>query len=366
METPVFEEFDPESDCDCPGRAFRRRALPHSPVGRTAVHRILIIAAAASTALGAGHAVPALAAPHALTRFGFPAGDEPDTPQGGKAPLHGRAGTSSRPTDPVRTPPTTRAEIITRAREWVAAKVPYSMRAYWSDGYRQDCSGFVSMAWNLPGNEWTGSLHQYGERISKEELQPGDILLFHNPANPQNGSHVVLFGGWTDYRHRSYMGYEEARPYARTRATPYPYRSNSHRYVPYRYKGLTAEAAGEEPAEDDGTEEPTGGAGPADDGVTVTALSGDAAYGPGRATAVRVPEYPGRAKFRPGARNAYVTQLGRQLVKKGFGRYYTAGPGPRWGEADRRAVQAFQRTQGWRGGAADGYPGPETWRRLFS
>lgn len=53
-------------------------------------------------------------------------------------------------------------------------------------------------------------------------------------------------------------------------------------------------------------------------------------------------------------------------MKKGFGTYYTSGPGPRWGEADRRGVEAFQRAQGWRGGAADGWPGPETWRRLFS
>lgn len=76
--------------------------------------------------------------------------------------------------------------------------------------------------------------------------------------------------------------------------------------------------------------------------------------------------YPGRGMFRPGADNAYVTRLGKQLVKKGFGKYYTSDPGPRWGESDRRNVEAFQRAQGWRGGAADGYPGPETWRRLFA
>jgi hypothetical protein len=70
--------------------------------------------------------------------------------------------------------------------------------------------------------------------------------------------------------------------------------------------------------------------------------------------------------FRPGADNAYVNRLGQQLVEKGFGTYYTSGPGSRWGESDRRNVEAFQRAQGWRGGAADGYPGPETWRRLFS
>jgi len=75
--------------------------------------------------------------------------------------------------------------------------------------------------------------------------------------------------------------------------------------------------------------------------------------------------YPGRVMFRPGADNAHVTRLGRQLVRKGFGTFYEEGPGPRWGEGDRRSVEAFQRAQGWRGGAADGCPGPETWRRLF-
>lgn len=53
-------------------------------------------------------------------------------------------------------------------------------------------------------------------------------------------------------------------------------------------------------------------------------------------------------------------------MKKGYGRYYTSGPGPRWTEADRRNVEAFQRAQGWRGAEAEGYPGPETWRRLFA
>ncbi|GHG53351.1 hypothetical protein GCM10018980_37300 [Streptomyces capoamus] len=79
-----------------------------------------------------------------------------------------------------------------------------------------------------------------------------------------------------------------------------------------------------------------------------------------------VPGYPGRQYFRPGRSNDHITRLGAQLVKKGFGRFYDRGPGPHWGEADRRAVEAFQRAQGWRGGAADGYPGPETWRRLFA
>jgi hypothetical protein len=453
METPVFEEIDPASDCDCPGCVHWRRVLPRSTGGHPATTRAVILAAAASTALGAVHAAPAFAAPHAPARQGGPAVDEPETPQGRKAPLHSSGGRPS----VVKAPTTTRADIIRRAKQWVAAKVPYSMSAYWGDGYRQDCSGFVSMAWNLPGNEWTGSLAQYGIRIAKDDLQPGDILLFHNPANPEQGSHVVIFGGWTDYTHTYYLAYEETRPYARKQATPYAYWSNSDRYVAYRYKGLAGAAAGAEPDPPrPGTPEPGTTEPPVPDNAkpetpTVTPYPGAAYFGPGannkyvtqlgrmlvergagryytsgpgprwtdadrRATQAfqraqgwrgqdadglpgaqtwtllatgrgkdigaaggqpgaagpsvpsshGVPGYPGRAMFRPGATNEYVTRLGGQLVKKGFGKYYTSGPGPRWGEADRRGVEAFQRAQGWRGGAADGYPGPETWRRLFS
>ncbi|MFH8656938.1 peptidoglycan-binding protein [Streptomyces afghaniensis] len=390
MRSPVFEEFDPGSDCDCPGCVHWRRVLPHSRAGRTtahpAAHRALALAAVASAALGAGHAVPAAAAPHAPHRPGVSAGDEHDTPQGGQAPLYGPGGRPAVPSATLKPAAITRTEIINRAKTWVAAKVPYSMNGYWSDGYRQDCSGYVSMAWKLPGNEWTGSLAQYGERISKEELQPGDILLFHNTADPESGSHVVIFGGWKNRTHTYYTAYEQTRPHTRRKSTPYAYWNDSDRYVPYRYKGVTAEAPATEPGTVPGKEPVSGGA------PTATPYPGAAYSGPGAHSAYvtlhgltllgdedvqagaagpspsshGVPGYPGRAMFRPGADNAHVTRLGRQLVRKGFGGFYPAGPGPRWGEADRRAVEAFQRTQGWRGGAADGYPGPETWRRLFS
>lgn len=79
-----------------------------------------------------------------------------------------------------------------------------------------------------------------------------------------------------------------------------------------------------------------------------------------------VPAFPGRDKFKVGASNVYVTQLGKQLVKRGFGKYYAVGPGPTWGEADRKNVQAFQLSRKELAGDADGYPGPLTWRLLFS
>ncbi|WP_371660191.1 peptidoglycan-binding protein [Streptomyces sp. NBC_00280] len=357
MAAPVFEEFDPASDCECPGCVLRRQVAPYSgPVSgtgpgpaRTAVRRTLVVAATASTVLGAGHALPAAAAPQAPHRPGVPAGDEPDTPQGGKAPLHGPAGKPA--LDKLR--PTTRAEIVNRARTWVAARVPYSMSTYWGDGYRQDCSGFVSMAWNLAGNEWTGSLDKYGVLIPKEDLQPGDILLFHNPSDPEKGSHVVIFGGWTDYTHTYYIAYEETRPHARRQATPLAYWSHSDRYQAYRYKGLAANTGGTtDPGDTGGTDDPDGTDGPV--GSAPGASSDPAA------------RFPGRAYFGTGASNKYVTQLGRMLVERGGARYYTSGPGPRWSDADRRATRAFQQAQGWQGSAADGLPGPRTWELLVT
>ncbi|MDT0306472.1 peptidoglycan-binding protein [Streptomyces sp. DSM 44917] len=79
-----------------------------------------------------------------------------------------------------------------------------------------------------------------------------------------------------------------------------------------------------------------------------------------------VGDFPGAQYFGPGANNAYVTQLGRMLIQRGAGRFYTVGPGPKWSEADLRATRAFQQAQGWRGEDADGIPGPTTWRLLVT
>ncbi|MER7490569.1 peptidoglycan-binding protein [Streptomyces sp. NPDC126497] len=445
MESPVFEDIDPADDCDCPGCAHWRRVLPHSGSGRFAGHpaarRTAFVMAAVTSAAVAAPAVPAVAVPGVQQAAGpdVPAGEGPVTPQGRRAPLHGPGGRAAPPASPprtVRAPAITRADIIERARSWVTRKVPYGVGSYGSDGYRQDCSGYVSMAWRLPGNEWTGSLGKYAKRITKEELQPGDVLLFHNAADPYGGSHVVLFGGWADAARSRYVAYEQTAPHTRRRTTPYAYWSNSARYVPYRYKGVSDGAggagaplpAGRTPfpgvayfgpgaenryvaelgrmlvargggrfysaspgarwteADRRATrafQEAQGWSGAAADGLPGPSTwellvsgegrdipNGDSASGSGGPSGAPsshgVPGYPGRALFRPGAVNDHVTRLGRRLVEKGFGRYYTKGPGPRWSEADRRNVRDFQRAQGWRGGAADGYPGPETWRRLFA
>ncbi|MEV3860704.1 GH25 family lysozyme [Streptomyces sp. NPDC050095] len=108
---------------------------------------------------------------------------------------------------------------------------------------------------------------------------------------------------------------------------------------------------------------------PTDTNVARFASRGDMAKWAGtKSSSVKpnVPAFPGAAYFRAGAKNKYVTLLGQALVRKGYGHFYTQGPGPQWTAVDRAAVQAFQKAQKWSGSDADGYPGPETWRRLFS
>ncbi|MEU6125857.1 peptidoglycan-binding protein [Streptomyces sp. NPDC047123] len=407
-------------DCPCPGCARERldlRAGGGSRAGTRAATVLALGAVLTGAGTGAAHA---LAQPPVATLDPLPPG------QGAPGPLF--AQTAARTTaSPTRL---TRSQIMARAQTWVDARVPYSMSTF-HQGYRKDCSGFVSMAWGLGGNQWTGSLAAYGVRITKGQLKPGDMLLFHNPANPGAGSHVTIFGGWADSAKTRYVAYEQTRPHTLKRTTPYAYWNHSGGYVPYRYKHVI---------EDGGSGGGSGGStgsgfpgaaafGPGARGSQVTELgrmlvergggrfyrvgpgpawseadrgatrafqraqgwTGSEADGiPGPATWRYLKEgrgkdigggtggggtgggsgssttaFPGAQHFRPGQSNAQVTRLGRQLVKKGYGKHYTQGPGPRWSEADRRNVEAFQRAQGWRGKDADGYPGPETWRRLF-
>ncbi|UNO42169.1 peptidoglycan-binding protein [Streptomyces sp. MST-110588] len=78
-----------------------------------------------------------------------------------------------------------------------------------------------------------------------------------------------------------------------------------------------------------------------------------------------LPPFPGRSAFGPGKSNASILLLGQQLVRRGFGKHYRVGPTRDWGEADRLNVRDFQLAQKWSGSDADGFPGPQTWARLF-
>lgn len=112
-------------------------------------------------------------------------------------------------------------EILTRARTWTTLRVPYNEGAEYN-GYRTDCSGFVTMAWGLPANMpggglFTGNtpnnpnqpdslssvadlpgkaLDTNGKPIpsTMTKLQPGDILLNQGAID----AHVIIFAGWVD------------------------------------------------------------------------------------------------------------------------------------------------------------------------
>ncbi|WP_033257710.1 MULTISPECIES: peptidoglycan-binding protein [Kitasatospora] len=314
-----FSDVEPDDSCACGGCADRRRSrlLAARSGPRTAPRRArraaVLLAAAGSVLGGAAASVAAAAAPRTDSSPLIP-----DSPQGGVAGPYG-ADAARRSIAPQ--PATTRAEIMRRAQTWVDQKVPYSMSRYWSDGYRQDCSGFVSMAWGLGSSQTTWTLPDFAERIGKDDLQPGDALVYNNPKDPEGGSHTVLFGGWLDAAHTRYTALEQTRPGTTRRSTPYAYWSNAGGYLPYRYKGLSQPMPAPEDAD----------------------------------------AFPGADKFGPGKVNPYVTRLGRMLVERGGGRFYREGPSPDWGEADRQATEAFQLAQGWRGAEADGYPGKDTW-----
>ncbi len=136
-------------------------------------------------------------------------------------------------------PPPISGDLVTRARSWLDARVPYNQGKYYTNQYgtyRQDCSGFVSMALGLSSSYVTGTLPQVMHPISKDELQPGDFML--NSAAGNNG-HVAIFMGWTDAGHTHYRSWEEngAVGYAFEQVVPYPYWpswAGSANYRPYR------------------------------------------------------------------------------------------------------------------------------------
>jgi hypothetical protein len=111
--------------------------------------------------------------------------------------------------------------VLARAAAWVAANVPYDTNgcARRAEGsYRQDCSGFVSMAWALTTslNTWAFNPATNGGDsrflpIARTALVPGDALVVDNSS----ANHIALFTGWGTVdagRHRYANLSEESQP----------------------------------------------------------------------------------------------------------------------------------------------------------
>ncbi len=125
-----------------------------------------------------------------------------------------------------------RDTIIARAQRWVDLKVPYSQTTTF-EGYRTDCSGFVSMAWALPvPGRSTRNLAEVCTPITKDDLQPGDMMLLE-------GSHAAIFAGWANPERTVWRSLEQSSSNsgAVARLIPYPWWGGTA-YLPYRYKGV--------------------------------------------------------------------------------------------------------------------------------
>ncbi|MGY4960364.1 peptidoglycan-binding protein [Streptomyces sp. 900105245] len=95
-----------------------------------------------------------------------------------------------------------------------------------------------------------------------------------------------------------------------------------------------------------------------------------AGTGSGPAPAPKYEPFPGPSLFMAGSRPAIgrssrlFTAMGKRLVARGFGRYYKVGPGPKLGDADVHAYEAYQRSLGYTGADAKWPPGPTSWDKL--
>ncbi|SMD11831.1 hypothetical protein [Lentzea albidocapillata] len=143
-----------------------------------------------------------------------------------------------------------RSEIMERACSWLRDSVPYSQKRFHQNEhgiYRADCSGFVSMAWGLPGKPDdrhggfdTPGLATVSGLIPAHELRPGDVVIRADGTNLTR--HVVIFASWAEEPGR-YWAYEQAGGYStRLRALAYPYEAEAELYVPRRYLSVLDEA----------------------------------------------------------------------------------------------------------------------------
>ena len=97
-----------------------------------------------------------------------------------------------------------RSEIIERGIGWLEDGNLYQRDGAYHDGYRRDCSGFVSMAWQFTKNPSTALFPPFvsGEYAVAlpgfDDLVPGDAV---NRTYRKPYGHVMLFAGWASADH---------------------------------------------------------------------------------------------------------------------------------------------------------------------
>lgn len=257
----------------------------------------------------------------------------------------------------------TRSQVLERARRWPARSVPYSMSKL-RDGYRTDCSGYVSMCWAIPPGEnggWGGHstvtlvTEGYMHEIAERELRPGDAIGRCGPGTAGAAGHIMLV---ESYESGKITIWEQAGggpgPVRRTLSgMPSGYRA-------WRYVGIRDD----EPAK---PSKPKQTVRPAPGPEVPYPLPENYFFGPA-SWGDRSVSGLYKRRFKGKTDREWLQTWVNQLRKRGW----PAGKGERYltrfgndgiyGDEYATLIRAFQRDQGLR---VDGLLGPVTWRAAF-
>jgi len=138
-----------------------------------------------------------------------------------------------------------RSEVMHRAATiWPLYGVEYS-QGLLRNGWRTDCSGYVSMCLDLTGVGWGGANTEtfvtggYIHEIPRDELRPGDMVGHCGPGTGGDAGHIVLFDRWPDSDHATYWAYEMTGDRGpKHRIIQYPYDGIGGGYKAYRYRAI--------------------------------------------------------------------------------------------------------------------------------
>ncbi len=105
-----------------------------------------------------------------------------------------------------------RSEIVERALNWVNLGIKYDDSKYFQ-GFRTDCSGFISMSWQYKSNPGTIAFPPFAKTTEYafalggfDDLAPGDAVNRITRIKNKKGNlvgHVMLFVGWASDDHQS-------------------------------------------------------------------------------------------------------------------------------------------------------------------
>lgn len=127
----------------------------------------------------------------------------------------------------------TQATVLARAQVWVNQNIPYTQSCQDDPGgyYREDCSGFISMAWELTSSLITTEFNpaydggdSRFQAIRPSALIAGDALVHDDSGNTGDSGehHIMLFVGWSsddNGRHQFANVQQESSPSTGTIAT---------------------------------------------------------------------------------------------------------------------------------------------------